>query len=75
MLAAMNASQMPDTPGADSLKDAAPASPPGLLRELVEFLVREKKWWLLPIVAALLLMGILAAAMHSPLAPVIYPLF
>jgi len=47
----------------------------GLVSEFVDFLRHNKKWWLLPIIIALLLLGILAALGGSALAPFIYPFF
>jgi hypothetical protein len=56
---------------------AARAKPPGLWRELFDLLRQNKKWWLLPIVIALLVFGVLiAVAMVSPgAAPFIYSFF
>ena len=48
---------------------------PGLVVELIDFLRHNKKWWLGPIIAVLLLVGLLAVLAASPLAPFIYPLF
>ena len=50
---------------------------PGFFRELVGFLLHNKKWWLIPILLVLVLMGlvVLVAAPGSPLAPLIYTLF
>ena len=46
------------------------------LQQFWEFLKIRKKWWLGPIVAMLLLLGLLlVATSSSPLAPFIYPLF
>ncbi|MBZ0172567.1 MAG: DUF5989 family protein [Phycisphaerales bacterium] len=47
----------------------------GLLRELFELIVHNKKWWLAPIILALLVIGLLAVLGSSALAPFIYPLF
>jgi hypothetical protein len=47
----------------------------GLLREYGEFLLHNKKWWLIPIVVALLLVGILIVFGGSAAAPFIYTLF
>ena len=47
---------------------------PGLAREMWEFLRDNKKWWLGPIVAVLLLVGALLLAGGSA-APFIYALF
>jgi hypothetical protein len=48
----------------------------GLLREFWDFMKVRKKWWLLPIVVVMLLLGILLAfAETSALAPFIYTIF
>jgi len=45
-------------------------------REFVEFLRQRKKWWLVPIILVLLLLGALMIfAEGSALAPFIYTLF
>jgi paraquat-inducible protein B len=46
-----------------------------LLREFWEFLKHNKKWWLLPIIAILLGLGLLVLLSSSAIAPFIYPLF
>lgn len=47
-----------------------------LLKEFFLFVKHEKKWWLIPLVAVLLLVGALVMfAGTSPMAPFIYPLF
>ncbi len=50
-----------------------PALP--LYKEFVLFLLENKKWWLVPILLVLALMGILVALSGSAVAPFIYPLF
>jgi hypothetical protein len=51
-------------------------SQPGLARELWGFLKMRKKWWLLPIIMVLLLVGVLLVfAQGSVLAPFIYTIF
>jgi hypothetical protein len=48
----------------------------GVMGALLAFLWRQKAWWLVPVVVALLLVGGLAAlGAATPLAPFIYPLF
>jgi len=47
----------------------------GLLRELVDFLLHNKKWWLAPLVAVLLLVGLLVVLGGTGAAPFIYTLF
>jgi hypothetical protein len=47
-----------------------------LTREFFAFIRQEKKWWMIPLIAILLLVGALILfAGSSPLAPFIYPLF
>ena len=47
-----------------------------LIKEFALFIKHEKKWWLIPLVVVLLLVGALVLfASSSPLAPFIYPLF
>lgn len=48
---------------------------PGFLRELADFLRENRKWWLVPIIAVILLLGILIALGGSAAAPFIYTLF
>ena len=48
----------------------------GLLREFWAFMKVRKKWWLLPIIVVMLLLGLLLAfAETSALAPFIYTIF
>jgi hypothetical protein len=47
-----------------------------LIREFFLFIKQEKKWWLIPLLTVLLLVGVLIVfAGSSPLAPFLYPLF
>jgi hypothetical protein len=45
------------------------------LGELWQFLRFNKKWWLIPIVVLLLIMGLMIALSGSAVAPFIYTLF
>ena len=48
----------------------------GIVSELFVFLWRNKRWWLIPMVAVLLLFGVLLVfASTSGLGPLIYTLF
>jgi hypothetical protein len=48
----------------------------GIAGELLSYLMRNKRWWLLPIVVLLLLMGVLIVlGQSSAIAPFIYTLF
>jgi hypothetical protein len=46
-----------------------------LFREFLEFLRQEKKWWLVPILVTLFVLGLLVVAGGSAAAPFIYTLF
>jgi len=47
----------------------------GLVRELTDFLLHNKKWWLAPIIFVLLLVGGLLVVGGTAAAPIIYTLF
>jgi hypothetical protein len=47
----------------------------GIVREFLDFLTNNKKWWLLPIVIVLALFGILLLLSGPAAAPFIYTLF
>lgn len=53
-------------------QSAQPA--PGIVAEFWDFLCHNKKWWLAPIIIALLLIGLLVFISGSSLAPFIYPI-
>lgn len=47
-----------------------------LVKEFFLFVKEEKKWWLVPLIGVLLLVGALVLfAGSSPMAPFLYPLF
>jgi hypothetical protein len=48
---------------------------PGLVRELTDFLVHNKKLWLAPIIVVLLLVGGMIVIGGTAAAPIIYTLF
>jgi hypothetical protein len=46
----------------------------GFISELFTFFMREKKWWLLPLLVLIVLIALLAVlGSHPALAPFIYP--
>jgi Family of unknown function (DUF5989) len=61
----------------DAFEKAAQQKPPGLVREMIDLLRANRKWWLVPILIVLLGVGaVLAFAMtSSAAAPFIYSLF
>jgi len=46
-----------------------------IIRDLWGFLKERKKWWLLPMIVMLLLIGVLIFSSGSAVAPFIYALF
>ncbi len=52
--------------------DEPPAS---LWQEFIQFIVENKKWWLIPILLSFALIGLLAALSSTGAAPFIYTLF
>ena len=53
----------------------AGASQKGIVREFVDFLLHNKKWWLTPIILVLLMVTVLIVLSGSAAAPFIYTLF
>jgi hypothetical protein len=48
---------------------------PGFWKDLVSFLMQNKKWWLLPVVIVTILAGALIILGSTAAAPFIYTLF
>jgi hypothetical protein len=59
----------------ERFETAAQQPAPGLVAEFWLFLMTNKKWWLLPILVLILLLGLLVFLSSTPLAPFIYTLF
>jgi hypothetical protein len=76
-LAHMDQPMEPQTPKSESseMERLAHQSEPGLITEFWGFLRQEGKWWLIPIVIVLLLLGLLVFLSTTGLAPFIYPVF
>jgi hypothetical protein len=66
---------MNPTPANEFEKAAAEQSGGSLVGEFWDFLKHNKKWWLLPIVSVLLLLGLLILLSGTAAAPFIYTLF
>lgn len=60
---------------ASEMERLASQGDPGLVAEFWDFIRHEGKWWLIPIVAVLLILGLLAFLSTTGLAPFIYPVF
>jgi len=63
----------PDAAGA--FESASREKSPGIVREFVDFLRHNKKWWIAPILIALLLIGAFVLLSGTAAAPFIYTLF
>lgn len=44
-------------------------------RDLLRFAMENKRWWLVPVAVACLLLGAMVLAAQTPLAPFVYTLF
>ena len=60
---------------ARTFAEAAPSRRPGIVREFVGFVRYYKKWWLLPALMLILLLGLLVTFGATGAAPFIYTLF
>jgi len=60
---------------AKEFEQEADSARSGLLSEFFYFLIHNKKWWLVPIIVSILLVGALVLIGGSGLAPFIYTLF
>jgi hypothetical protein len=60
---------------ADEFQKQAEQAQPGLISEFIDFVLHNKKWWLIPIIVMLLVLGLLAVLGGSGMAPFIYTLF
>jgi len=72
----MSEPSSPEREGAPSaFERQAEQATPGLIRELVGFLRQSRKWWMAPILLALVALGILVVLAETAVAPFIYTLF
>jgi hypothetical protein len=53
----------------------AETATPGLAAEFIDFVLHNKKWWLIPIIVVLLMLGLLVLLSGTGAAPFIYTLF
>ena len=66
---------MSDMDSGNRFEQAAGESRSRLFGEFWQMLQNNKKWWLLPIVLVMLLIGVLALLPSTAVAPFIYTLF
>ena len=59
------------------MKSACESEPPicqaSMMREFVHFLMREKKWWLIPLSTLIIIVLVLVLSVQSPGTPLLYP--
>ena len=67
--------KQPAAPPAADFASQAEQSQPGLLAEFWDFFLHNKKWWITPIIAVLLLMGLLILLSGTSVAPFIYTIW
>ena len=58
-----------------SFERAGGAARANIVAEFWAFLRESKKWWMLPIIVALVLLAVFALLASSPIAPFVYTLF
>ena len=66
---------MADPESRDDFASQAAGPRTGLARELADFLKETRKWWLAPILIAILALGLLVVLGGSPAGPFLYALF
>ena len=71
----MTRSQVERQAEPDDLAKLADQRSPGLVREFFDFLSTNKKWWLTPIILALLVVGLIVILGSTAAGPFIYTLF
>ena len=59
----------------NEFESEASAPQQGIVREFLDFLMHNKKWWLTPIILVLLMVTVLIVLSGSAAAPFIYTLF
>ncbi len=64
-----------ENPQKEAFLQAGQEKDGNLISELIGFMSENKKWWLSPIIAVLLLLGLLIILGGTGLAPFIYTLF
>ena len=71
----MSDKQLDEKPRGDAFSQEAEKKRPSLFGEFLTFLRENKKWWLLPILLAFLVLGLLVLFASTGAAPFIYTLF
>ncbi len=58
----------------NAFEQAGRHKPPTLVQEFVRFIIEEKKWWMIPILLSLAVIGLLVILSTTGAAPFIYTL-
>ena len=66
---------MIDPENKNEFEQAGEDSPPTLVQEFMQFIVENKKWWMIPILLSFGLIGLLVILSSTGAAPFIYTLF
>jgi hypothetical protein len=69
------AGSKPKLDAESDLARQASENPPSLVRELLQYVRARKRWWLVPILIVLLLVGLFVVLGGTALGPFLYPLF
>ncbi len=64
-----------DSKRGDELQRLTEGTEANIVVEFIAFMRHRKKWWLLPVLAALLVIGLIIAIGETAVAPLIYTLF
>lgn len=60
---------------ADDFQRQAEQTSPGLISEFIDFVLHNKKWWLIPIIVVLLILGVLVALQATGVGWALYTVF
>ncbi|MDX1925441.1 MAG: DUF5989 family protein [Pirellulaceae bacterium] len=66
---------MADRETKNDFEQAGDERPPTLVQEFMQFIVENKKWWMIPILLSFGLIGLLVILSSTGAAPFIYTLF
>jgi hypothetical protein len=65
----------PEEKPGTNFRQSTPSRPPTLLQEFAQFIIENKAWWMIPILLALGLIGLLILLAPTGATPFIYTLF
>ncbi len=71
----MSDAAKPVAPAADNEHLFQEGADPGFFSDLWDFVTTSRKWWMLPLLAAFLILGVILVLAQTAAAPFIYTLF